>query len=173
MQPLTVVGVEKYSGHRLTTQKSPGVTSCMLQMRDTVRQVAHLFPTAIISGRGRDKVEAFVQLPELFYAGSHGMDIAGPRVSSHQTRAIAGMHLSLYTCCDTPRAAVSAVSSAQLSSVVHRYCHAEEQSSYSAFREANRGTCSQHAALRLNQQMLESLNHEVLRAALTVSLFAG
>jgi hypothetical protein len=48
-------------------------------MRDTVRQVAHLFPTAIISGRGRDKVEAFVQLPELFYAGSHGMDIAGPR----------------------------------------------------------------------------------------------
>jgi trehalose 6-phosphate phosphatase len=53
----------------------------LLQMRDTVRQVAHLFPTAIISGRGRDKVEAFVQLPELFYAGSHGMDIAGPRVS--------------------------------------------------------------------------------------------
>jgi hypothetical protein len=54
----------------------------MLQMRDTVRQVAHLFPTAIISGRGRDKVEAFVQLPELFYAGSHGMDIAGPQVST-------------------------------------------------------------------------------------------
>jgi len=51
-------------------------------MRDTVRQVAHLFPTAIISGRGRDKVEAFVQLPELFYAGSHGMDIAGPKVGS-------------------------------------------------------------------------------------------
>eukprot|EP00879_Flechtneria_rotunda_P004952 GHRR01005226.1.p1 GENE.GHRR01005226.1~~GHRR01005226.1.p1 ORF type:complete len:424 (+),score=131.44 GHRR01005226.1:209-1480(+) len=49
------------------------------QMRDIVRQVAHLFPTAIISGRGRDKVEAFVQLSELFYAGSHGMDIVGPR----------------------------------------------------------------------------------------------
>lgn len=54
-------------------------------MRDTVRQVAHLFPTAIISGRGRDKVEAFVQLPELFYAGSHGMDIAGPRVRAEQS----------------------------------------------------------------------------------------
>ena len=58
------------------------VPPLLLQMRDTVRQVAHLFPTAIISGRGRDKVEAFVQLPELFYAGSHGMDIAGPRVSA-------------------------------------------------------------------------------------------
>jgi len=38
-----------------------------------------MFPTAIISGRGREKVESFVQLPELYYAGSHGMDIVGPR----------------------------------------------------------------------------------------------
>lgn len=66
---------------------------CMLQMRDTVRQVAHLFPTAIISGRGRDKVEAFVQLPELFYAGSHGMDIAGPRVSASSRLGEAAMQL--------------------------------------------------------------------------------
>lgn len=50
------------------------------QMRAAVRNVARAFPTAIISGRGREKVEAFVQLKELFYAGSHGMDIAGPQV---------------------------------------------------------------------------------------------
>lgn len=43
--------------------------------------MARLFPAAIISGRGREKVEGFVKLNELFYAGSHGMDIAGPRVS--------------------------------------------------------------------------------------------
>jgi hypothetical protein len=67
----------------------------MLQMRDTVRQVAHLFPTAIISGRGRDKVEAFVQLPELFYAGSHGMDIAGPQVSTSSWLEGAAVHMQL------------------------------------------------------------------------------
>jgi trehalose 6-phosphate phosphatase len=50
-----------------------------LQMREAVRAVASMFPTAIISGRGREKVESFVQLPELYYAGSHGMDIIGPR----------------------------------------------------------------------------------------------
>lgn len=50
------------------------------QMRATVRSVAQLFPTAIISGRGREKVEAFVKLKELYYAGSHGMDIVGPAV---------------------------------------------------------------------------------------------
>ena len=52
----------------------------MLQMREAVREVAKLFPTAIISGRGREKVESFVQIQELYYAGSHGMDIIGPRV---------------------------------------------------------------------------------------------
>ncbi len=51
-------------------------------MREVVRNVARLFPTAIISGRGREKVENFVQLRELYYAGSHGMDIAGPTVSA-------------------------------------------------------------------------------------------
>ncbi|KAG8083847.1 hypothetical protein GUJ93_ZPchr0010g7904 [Zizania palustris] len=48
------------------------------EMRDAVRYVASLFPTAIISGRSRDKVFDFVKLSELYYAGSHGMDIMGP-----------------------------------------------------------------------------------------------
>ncbi|KAG9159702.1 hypothetical protein Leryth_017421 [Lithospermum erythrorhizon] len=47
-------------------------------MRAAVRSVAKYFPTAIISGRSRDKVYKFVGLTELYYAGSHGMDIMGP-----------------------------------------------------------------------------------------------
>ena len=54
------------------------------QMREAVRMVARLFPTAIISGRGREKVEGFVKLKELYYAGSHGMDIVGPQVTNHK-----------------------------------------------------------------------------------------
>ncbi|KAG8063204.1 hypothetical protein GUJ93_ZPchr0003g17626 [Zizania palustris] len=48
------------------------------EMRDAVRGVAARFPTAIVSGRCRDKVFSFVRLAELYYAGSHGMDIQGP-----------------------------------------------------------------------------------------------
>uniref|UniRef100_A0A7C9EPC3 Trehalose 6-phosphate phosphatase n=1 Tax=Opuntia streptacantha TaxID=393608 RepID=A0A7C9EPC3_OPUST len=48
------------------------------EMRSAVRSVAKYFPTAIISGRSRDKVYDLVGLPELYYAGSHGMDIMGP-----------------------------------------------------------------------------------------------
>ncbi|KAJ4956617.1 hypothetical protein NE237_013400 [Protea cynaroides] len=47
-------------------------------MRSAVRTVAKYFSTAIISGRSRDKVFEFVGLTELYYAGSHGMDIIGP-----------------------------------------------------------------------------------------------
>ncbi|XP_077235461.1 putative trehalose-phosphate phosphatase F [Tasmannia lanceolata] len=47
-------------------------------MRAAVRNAAMYFSTAIISGRCRDKVYEFVGLTELYYAGSHGMDIMGP-----------------------------------------------------------------------------------------------
>lgn len=47
-------------------------------MRAAVRDVAKHFPTSIVSGRCRDKVRNFVALSELYYAGSHGMDIKGP-----------------------------------------------------------------------------------------------
>eukprot|EP00249_Psilotum_nudum_P015727 c25491_g1_i2 orf=1239-2363(+) len=62
-------------------------------MRDAVKEVASHFPTAIISGRCRDKVYEFVQLAELYYAGSHGMDIMGPvdgcnGVNAHGIRAV-------------------------------------------------------------------------------------
>lgn len=57
------------------------------QMREAVRSVAKLFPTAIISGRCLENVVKFVKLEELYYAGSHGMDIKGPEPSSKGSKA--------------------------------------------------------------------------------------
>ncbi|PSS03957.1 Trehalose-phosphate phosphatase [Actinidia chinensis var. chinensis] len=60
-------------------------------MRIALCEVGRYFPTAIISGRGRDKVHDFVQLDNVYYAGSHGLDIAAPLQSpnfgdsKHQT----------------------------------------------------------------------------------------
>ncbi|GLT93828.1 hypothetical protein SLE2022_116020 [Rubroshorea leprosula] len=48
------------------------------EMREAVRDTAQCFPTAIVTGRCYDKVYSFVKLAELYYAGSHGMDIKGP-----------------------------------------------------------------------------------------------
>ncbi|XP_047067650.1 probable trehalose-phosphate phosphatase 3 [Lolium rigidum] len=57
-------------------------------MRDAVRSVSQNFPTAIVSGRGRDKVHSTATNEELYYAGSHGMDIKRPTtVSNHKAKA--------------------------------------------------------------------------------------
>ncbi|KAH0690159.1 hypothetical protein KY289_017517 [Solanum tuberosum] len=52
-------------------------------MRSAVGDVAKLYPTAIISGRSRQKVYGFVKLDDVFYAGSHGMDIMGPAIQAN------------------------------------------------------------------------------------------
>ncbi|PWA88481.1 HAD-superfamily hydrolase, subfamily IIB [Artemisia annua] len=61
-------------------------------MRAAVRNVAKYVPTAIISGRSREKVRKFVGLKELYYAGSHGMDIMAPDQppTDHTTEVNAG-----------------------------------------------------------------------------------
>lgn len=46
--------------------------------RTLLRRLADRMPAAILSGRLREDVAALVGLPQLFYAGSHGFDIAGP-----------------------------------------------------------------------------------------------
>uniref|UniRef100_A0A0E0KTN7 Trehalose 6-phosphate phosphatase n=1 Tax=Oryza punctata TaxID=4537 RepID=A0A0E0KTN7_ORYPU len=55
------------------------------EMRATVKSVAKHFPTAIVSGRSRDKVFDFVKLTEIYYAGSHGMDILVSSADSDST----------------------------------------------------------------------------------------
>ncbi|KAI4345227.1 hypothetical protein L6164_012369 [Bauhinia variegata] len=55
-------------------------------MRKTVRKVARCFPTAIVSGRCREKVYNFVRLAELYYAGSHGMDIKVPKPTRRSSK---------------------------------------------------------------------------------------
>ena len=68
-----------YDGTISPIVKQPERAFMSDEMRAAVKRVAALYPTAVISGRSREKVYDFVQIPELYYAGSHGLDIVGPR----------------------------------------------------------------------------------------------
>ena len=48
------------------------------EMRILVENLAQKFPLAVVSGRGLDDVKKRVNLPNLYYAGSHGFEISGP-----------------------------------------------------------------------------------------------
>ncbi|MFP4397742.1 MAG: trehalose-phosphatase [Desulfonatronovibrio sp.] len=47
-------------------------------MKETLTRLADLVPVAVISGRDRPDVQKLVELNNIYYAGSHGFDIAGP-----------------------------------------------------------------------------------------------
>ncbi|XP_022736996.1 probable trehalose-phosphate phosphatase D [Durio zibethinus] len=67
-----------YDGTLSPIVEDPDTAFLSAEMRAAVREVAKYFPTSIISGRGRDKVKEFVQLNNVYYAGSHGLDIMAP-----------------------------------------------------------------------------------------------
>ncbi|MDT0643860.1 trehalose-phosphatase [Zunongwangia sp. F363] len=48
------------------------------EMRDLVLRLSKKYPTAVVSGRGMKDVSQRVNIPELYYAGSHGFEISGP-----------------------------------------------------------------------------------------------
>ncbi|KAL8243186.1 hypothetical protein R6Q59_009444 [Mikania micrantha] len=73
-----------YDGTLSPIVENPDQAYMAPEMRIAVKNVAKYFPTAIVSGRCRAKVYNFVRLSELYYAGSHGMDIKGPSSRKHQ-----------------------------------------------------------------------------------------
>ncbi|KAI3460016.1 hypothetical protein Pfo_016679 [Paulownia fortunei] len=73
-----------YDGTLSPIVEDPDRAFMTSEMREAVRDVAKFFPTAIVSGRCRAKVYNFVRLSELYYAGSHGMDIKGPAKGQRQ-----------------------------------------------------------------------------------------
>ncbi|XP_038999878.1 probable trehalose-phosphate phosphatase H isoform X2 [Hibiscus syriacus] len=75
-----------YDGTLSPIVEDPDRAFMSKKMRKTVRKLAKCFPTAIVSGRCRDKVYKFVKLAELYYAGSHGMDIKAPEIRSKSNR---------------------------------------------------------------------------------------
>ncbi|CAM8936054.1 unnamed protein product [Rhodiola kirilowii] len=67
-----------YDGTLSPIVEDPDKAFMSKEMRGAVRDAARHFPTAIVTGRCIEKVCNFVRLGELYYAGSHGMDIKGP-----------------------------------------------------------------------------------------------
>jgi len=74
----TIVVFLDYDGTLSPIVDDPDRAFMSVEMRAAVREVAKHFPTAIVSGRSREKVKDFVKLHNVYYAGSHGMDIMAP-----------------------------------------------------------------------------------------------
>lgn len=67
-----------YDGTLTPIVESPDKAVLSESMRDTILSVAKRFKTAVISGRDLQDVRDKVGIDHIYYAGSHGFDIAGP-----------------------------------------------------------------------------------------------
>jgi len=67
-----------YDGTLTPIVARPELAVLAPEMRAAVRRLAQSVPVAVVSGRDLADVRSRVALGELYYAGSHGFDIAGP-----------------------------------------------------------------------------------------------
>ncbi len=68
-----------YDGTLTPIVATPDMAKISPSMKEILKGVANTWPTVIVSGRGREDVAALVGLDNLYFAGSHGFDIAGPQ----------------------------------------------------------------------------------------------
>ncbi len=71
-----------YDGTLTPIVSRPELATLAPDMRHTLAALAERCPVAVVSGRDRADIQTLVQLESVYYAGSHGFDIAGP----HQVR---------------------------------------------------------------------------------------
>ena len=67
-----------YDGTLTPIVSRPELATLVPDMRQTLAGLAERCPVAIVSGRDRADIQTLVQLESVYYAGSHGFDIAGP-----------------------------------------------------------------------------------------------
>ena len=78
-----------YDGTLTPIVRRPEEATLSEPMRSLLRRLAEVATVAVVSGRDLDDVRGMVGLDELYYAGSHGFDVAGPggmRMEQEQAR---------------------------------------------------------------------------------------
>lgn len=67
-----------YDGCLSPIVKDPAMAVLSGEMKEALQNLAEVCKVAVVSGRDRQNVQSLVKLDNLYFAGSHGFDIAGP-----------------------------------------------------------------------------------------------
>lgn len=103
-----------YDGTLTPIVNDPAKALLSPAMKETLQQLRQRFTTGVISGRSLDKIQNFVRIPQLYYAGSHGFDIAGPNGTSIQNKVAADFLAELQQLRDTMSERITAIPGAQV-----------------------------------------------------------
>ena len=79
MQGKKLVVFFDYDGTLTPIVERPELAVLAAGVRQTIKKLAKHYPVAVISGRDLKDVQNLVDLDNIFYAGSHGFEIAAPK----------------------------------------------------------------------------------------------
>ena len=77
-EPRRLVVFLDYDGTLTPIVEESAAARMSQPMREALRRLSSRATVAVVSGRAREKIREFVDLSDLYYAGSHGFDIDGP-----------------------------------------------------------------------------------------------
>ncbi|KAA8491061.1 putative trehalose-phosphate phosphatase D [Porphyridium purpureum] len=80
-QHVQIVWFIDYDGTLSPIVEDPDRAFLPSATHDTLVELARTQKVAIVSGRARKKLQTFVNIPDVYLAGSHGFDITGPEGS--------------------------------------------------------------------------------------------
>ncbi|DAZ99677.1 TPA: hypothetical protein N0F65_001914, partial [Lagenidium giganteum] len=103
-----------YDGTLTPIVSDPASAHLHADMRRTLEQLHTMFVTGVISGRSLAKIQAFVSIPQLYYAGSHGFDIAGPNDTAIKNQVAADFLEELSKLRDDLKARVAGIPRAEI-----------------------------------------------------------
>jgi len=111
-QQKRIVFLTDYDGTLTPIVSNPDDARLPEATREKLAKLAQQIPTGIVSGRSREKIDAFVGLPNMWVAGAHGFDIAGPAGSGVTYRPVGGYLDALAAAADELQLALATVSGA-------------------------------------------------------------
>lgn len=76
-----------YDGTLTPIVQQPDLAKISPEMKEIIRQLSLKYKLAIVSGRERRNLQTLVDIPGIFYAGDHGLDIIGPDISMIHPKA--------------------------------------------------------------------------------------
>jgi len=128
----TLVVFLDYDGTLSPIVKNPDAAFLPEATRVALKELSAKYPTAIISGRSKEKVKQFVDLDGIVYAGSHGFRVEANCHFKHEL-CVGSEHRELLSkCAEQVRSAIATVAGASvewndLAFSVHYRCVAEDQ----------------------------------------------
>ncbi|KAI9987735.1 hypothetical protein PInf_023779 [Phytophthora infestans] len=103
-----------YDGTLTPIVNDPALALLSPTMKDTLEKLREKFITGVITGRSLDKIQKFVSIPQLYYAGSHGFDIEGPDGTSIKNQVAAQFLTDLHEVRDELGAQIKDIAGAEV-----------------------------------------------------------